>query len=240
MQNIQTINGIILARHNIGEADRLLIIFTREMGKISVIAKGSRKLKSKLAAHIEPLSIGRYQVVEGKTFYILTGAERKIYNEITENIDLYKDMSYIGELINLTYQEKESASELYDVVTSNFENMSSLSPQKRKILLRYLEMKILISLGYKPSFRLCKKCQGRISEKEHYHGDFEGIHCSDCGKSGKIISKDIVKILNLFQEDNDNIWLNINGIEDYNEELNEIIQPFLHAALPRLPKSLEL
>ncbi len=58
--------GIVLTRTNFGEADRILTILTPDHGKIRVMAKGVRKVKSKLAGGIELFSISNITYIPGK------------------------------------------------------------------------------------------------------------------------------------------------------------------------------
>lgn len=53
---LYTVEGIILKRKSTGEADRILTVFTKQSGKIRVIAKGVRKITSRRAGHIEVFS----------------------------------------------------------------------------------------------------------------------------------------------------------------------------------------
>ncbi|NCU30592.1 DNA repair protein RecO [Candidatus Saccharibacteria bacterium] len=74
MKNLRT-KAIILRRTNYGEADRILQLLTPQNGRISVIAKGARREKSKLAGGIELLSISDVNLVSGKgDMWTLTGA----------------------------------------------------------------------------------------------------------------------------------------------------------------------
>lgn len=50
---IYTVEGVILKRKSTGEADRILTVFTRQLGKIRVLAKGIRKIRSRRAGHVE-------------------------------------------------------------------------------------------------------------------------------------------------------------------------------------------
>ncbi|MGH7246436.1 MAG: DNA repair protein RecO, partial [Candidatus Levyibacteriota bacterium] len=50
------VEGIIIKRRNMGEADRVLTILTKDQGKMTIKAKGVRKIASKRASHIEPLN----------------------------------------------------------------------------------------------------------------------------------------------------------------------------------------
>jgi DNA repair protein RecO (recombination protein O) len=53
---VYTAEGIVLKRFNVGEADRILTVFTKRFGKIRVIAKGVRRITSRRAGHIEVFS----------------------------------------------------------------------------------------------------------------------------------------------------------------------------------------
>lgn len=68
--------GIILASDKYRESDRLLVIYTREHGKIRVISRGSRKMSSKLSPHLEPLDYVNLMLVNGKAFITLTGSSK--------------------------------------------------------------------------------------------------------------------------------------------------------------------
>lgn len=61
-----TTKAIILRRVDFGEADRILTLLTPDQGKISAIAKGSRRAKSKLAGGLELFSISNIHLIDGK------------------------------------------------------------------------------------------------------------------------------------------------------------------------------
>lgn len=69
--------GVILARKNFGEADRLLTIYTKDHGKISAIAKGVRRPRSKKAGHLELGNWCKVFVAKGKNIDLLTEVEVK-------------------------------------------------------------------------------------------------------------------------------------------------------------------
>src|SRR5258708_16354897 len=74
--------GILIARKNYSESDRILVLFTRGFGRTTVIAKGVRKLKSRKRGHIEIFSLIKFQAVNGSSMDILTEAE--IINDFSE------------------------------------------------------------------------------------------------------------------------------------------------------------
>src|SRR6185312_12554258 len=86
-----TVQAIILKRRNIGEADRILTVFTREQGKLQIKAKGVRKIASKRASHIEPLNKTSLTIYRGSGMPVLTEATS------TEQFsDIKTDLSKVG------------------------------------------------------------------------------------------------------------------------------------------------
>ncbi len=81
--------GIVLARTDFGETDRILTILTHDQGKIRAIAKGVRKVKSKLAGGVELFSISQITFIQGKTeIYTLTSTRlEKHFGNIVKDID---------------------------------------------------------------------------------------------------------------------------------------------------------
>lgn len=88
MKQIST-QTIILKRINFGEADRILTVITPDQGKISLIAKGARKSKSRLAGGLELFSVANVSYIEGKSDLKTAVSAQLIsyYGKIVENID---------------------------------------------------------------------------------------------------------------------------------------------------------
>jgi len=68
--------GIILASDKYREKDRMLTIYTKELGKVKVISRGSRKINSKLSPHLEPLDWVNLMLVNGRSLITLTGSSQ--------------------------------------------------------------------------------------------------------------------------------------------------------------------
>lgn len=236
-KNFKT-RGLILGRKNIGEADRLLTVFTEDYGKIKIIARGARKIKSKLAPHIEPLQLSRLEFVEGKTFYILTGAEREGMKDAFQSLDNYRIISYLYELTDLAFEEREPNKEIFKLLSEI--SQRKISGDKEDIICRYFELKLLGSLGFGADFLRCKKCGEELTEAPIYIGNFEGLLCKNCQGTGFRIDKDTLKILRFMSAQPLDRVLSVKDINSVNQELEKIITPFLHDILPRHPKSLRL
>lgn len=71
----QRVEAVVLRHSDWGEADRMLTIFTRELGKLRVVAKGARRPRSRKAGHLEPFTRVALLLARGREIWIVTQAE---------------------------------------------------------------------------------------------------------------------------------------------------------------------
>ncbi len=98
---IYIVHGIVLKRRNVGEADRIVSIFTKEYGKIRVIAKGIRRITSRRAAHLEVFRNVTVTLHKGKTLDIVTEAQSAaLFDTISSHVQKISFAYYLCELID--------------------------------------------------------------------------------------------------------------------------------------------
>lgn len=140
------VEGIILRRRNFGEADRILTVFSLQRGKISVVAKGVRRITSRRAGNVELLNQVSMYLFVGKGMPILTEAQSlQTFPKIKENLTLSTYAFHIIELIDKMTAENQENRILYQHLV---EVLSRLSTNPRQILIRAFEAKILSNLGF--------------------------------------------------------------------------------------------
>lgn len=156
MQGIK-VEGIILKRRDLGEADRILTVFTYQKGKILVLAKGVRRITSRRAGNVELLNRVLLYLHQGRNFLILTEASAlDTYQKLKEDLVMSAYAFHIIELVDrLTAENQENRSLYIELV----EALERLSANPRQILVRAFEAKILNSLGFL-SFREIREIGG--------------------------------------------------------------------------------
>jgi DNA repair protein RecO (recombination protein O) len=118
--------GFVLSRKNYGEGDRILILFTKDFGKISVMAKGVRKLTSKKRGGIEMFSQIKFSAVKGKSLDILT--EVQVINSLD---NLKKDLRkisvayYFCEVTSKVTREDERQIHVYELLEKYFNKLDT-------------------------------------------------------------------------------------------------------------------
>lgn len=138
--------GIVLKRRNFGEADRILTVFTLKSGKISVLAKGVRRITSRRAGNVELLNRVSMYLYKAKTFLILTEATSlNTYQKIKGNLTLSTIAFHIIELVDKLTAENQENGIIYGNLV---EVLKRLERNPRQILIRAFEAKILSNLGF--------------------------------------------------------------------------------------------
>jgi len=141
--------GIVLARRNYGEADRILVVYTKKLGKISLIAKGVRKPISKKRASLEIFSYIKFAAASGKNLDLITEVET-IDSFILIRQDLRKtSLAYFFmEAVGRTSHEGGPNHEVFDLLLKNLIILKKAS-QLKNIRLKFI-LDLLTVLGFWP------------------------------------------------------------------------------------------
>jgi DNA repair protein RecO (recombination protein O) len=145
-----TSEGIILARRNFGEADRILVLYTKNFGKISLLAKGIRRPKSKKRGHVEMFNKINFQAVIGHGLDLVTEAEViEDFEEIRGSLKKISLAYYLMEVVGRITHEGEENVKVYDLLLDTLQKLKSAKMLK-KLRLSFIT-DLLITLGYWPS-----------------------------------------------------------------------------------------
>jgi len=140
------IEGVVLKRRNFGEADRILTVFSLQRGKISVVAKGVRRITSRRAGNVELLNRVAMFLYQGKGMPILTEADSlDTFPKIKADLTLSTYAYHIIELVDKMTAENQENRILYEHLV---EVLKRLERSPRQILIRVFEAKILSNLGF--------------------------------------------------------------------------------------------
>lgn len=135
--------GVVLQRRNFGEADRIITVFSKSHGKVTLLAKGVRRLTSRKRGHVEVFSYIKFNVVQTHGMGILSEVETKAgFPKIRENLKKASLAFYLIEAIGRLSREEEENEKLFlltlDALTS-LEKTSRLTALKEKFVQRALE-----------------------------------------------------------------------------------------------------
>src|SRR5258706_13992290 len=113
-QRSYSTEAIILKRTDLGEADRIVTLFTPSKGKYHAIAKGTRRPVSKLAGHLELLSRSQLQMALGRNLDIITQAEgRENFLHLRGELWHMTCGFYLAELVDRFVEDSTPHREIY-------------------------------------------------------------------------------------------------------------------------------
>lgn len=150
MNQIAT-TAIVLARTNYGEADRIVSVLTPEYGKLRLMAKGVRRVKSKLAGGIELFSVSSITFIRGRSDIstLVSARLQKHYGHIVSDIGRVQ-LGY--ELIKLLNKitEDNAEREYFDLLEQSFQALDDVTIDEQLIRL-WFSAQLLRLGGHSPN-----------------------------------------------------------------------------------------
>jgi DNA repair protein RecO (recombination protein O) len=228
--------AVVLRHSDWGEADRILTLYTRQMGKVRGIAKGARKMRSRKSGHIEPFTRVNLQLARGREMFIVTQAEAiDPYLRLKDELVRVGYASYVIELLDrFTYDEDENPS-LFRLLTDTLSRLN-VEPDPT-LAVRYYEIRLLDLLGYRPQLFKCVSCEAEIrAEDQYFSASQGGVLCPKCGPSAadaRPVSMQALKYLRHLQRSSYTQASRARLTPNLNREMEQLMQYYLTYILER-------
>ncbi len=178
----------------LGEADRVLHLYTLDRGRIGAVAKGIRRTKSRFGARLEPLSHVEVMLHQGAgELQTVTGAQlKRSHHEVRE--DGYRlSVGLVGaEAMLRLFGEPEANPRAFEALTKFLDLLDELPertaerPALDPLALSF-QLKLLWLSGYLPHLTSCANCGG-VDELVGYSPQAGGAVCRACGSGSLSLS----------------------------------------------------
>lgn len=164
------------------ENDKLIWLFTEKLGKVSAVARGAKKSKSKLLPLSLPFCFGEFVLFRGNSMYSLNEGEiTDSFQSLLNDLNSLTYASYLCELIDIALVEEESNRELFKDFISTFYLLQN-NAVDFELLIRAFEIKVLIQSGYFFDLDKCVFCGKKITSSNYFNIQYLGGICSECEK----------------------------------------------------------
>jgi len=151
--SIYKTEGIIIKAADLGELDRLLFVYARGYGKISLRAISARKKESKLRGLLEPFTLGQFVLAKSKTIDIVTDFEvANSFSYLHKNLESLAYAYYFSELVDKLVTHAEADEDVWRLVRRVFEVLNQKRADLAEIRVMF-EDKLLEFLGH-PSLKI--------------------------------------------------------------------------------------
>jgi DNA repair protein RecO (recombination protein O) len=228
--------AIIIKKTKLGEADRILTMYTPGLGKIQGVAKGVRRPKSKLSGHLELLTYSQVTMAQGHNLDTITGSQTiNGFTPLKTDLWLTSYGLYITELVNQFTAERVEDERLFRLLLDTLQNLCQAN--NRELLLRYFEVHLLEETGYRPQLQECVTCH-RVLEPttNSFCARIGGIVCPSCAVNqpfSRPLSLNALKVLRFIQRNNFDTVGRLKIDTVLSLELENITRSFLKYLLER-------
>lgn len=223
------VEGIILKKQDLGEADKVLVVYTKELGKIKAKAKGVKKQTSKLAGDLDLFTKSNLFLARGKNLDIICHSEVLDYFlTIKKNLALLNCTFYISNFIDKIVLEGQKNIFLYNLLNRSF----YLLKEKKDptIVKKYFEICFLKYSGHQPELNHCVACHSNLKKDNFLSSNLGGMICSDClylDENALPVPLDLIKILRIFSQEDLKTIFRIKNINNYLKNLDNITAYFI-------------
>ncbi len=208
-----TTSAIVLHNSPFREYDKLVTLYTETHGKVTALARGTLKIKSKLAGHLEPLVHASCMIAQGRTFDVIAqSCAENVFSAIRENFLKTVTAHVALEAVNACTHEGLEDELIFNhlhcflVALEHTElNESGIARQMASMFL----YKLLKLLGHEPSIEKCAQCKRAVSDHllSAFNFSSSSLLCHECwnGSDGRgediLNGHDVLTLQNWVQYD---------------------------------------
>jgi DNA repair protein RecO (recombination protein O) len=201
-QRLYRTPAVILKRMDLGEADRIVTLFSRDEGKVRAVARGVRRTTSRSAGHLEPFTLSDVLLAVGRELDVVSQADTlDAFREIREDLELTTHAFYLTELVDLLTEDRSENRAVYEILVEGLRALRQTADAQLVLITFHLQL--LETLGYRPELRECVSCRRAIQpERNQFSAMLGGVICPSCGPaepSARAIGTSALKLLRFVQ-----------------------------------------
>jgi DNA repair protein RecO (recombination protein O) len=233
--------ALVIKKTKLGEADSILTFFTPYLGKIQGFAKSLRKPKSKMAGHLELLTHSTVSFSRGRgNIDTITGAQTiNSFFPLRNDLWLTSCGLYATELVHQFTAEHQENLPLYRLMLDTLERLCQ--EENKGLVLRYFELHLLESAGYRPQLQECVTCHKILEPTTNYFSPAAGgLLCPVCNLNQPFsytLSINAQKVLRLLQDTDYSVTAGVNVSDELIREIENVISGYFKYILERELKS---
>jgi DNA repair protein RecO (recombination protein O) len=175
--------AVVLKSADLGEADKIITMLTKDRGKVRAVARGVRRFRSRLVGGTLPFCFSDFLVYEGKSLDSISQCEIiESFMSLRDDLVKMAYASYIAELTSEFLPEGDVNEKVFLLILKTFRLMArGIDPET---LTRMYELRLLSFLGYNPEIDKCTCCGGEVLDDViRISPSYGGLVCSKCNSA---------------------------------------------------------
>jgi len=194
--------GVVLKRTDLGEADKILTIYSYSSGKLRAVAKGVRRPSSKLGGHVDEFAYSDMLLARGRDLDVVTQSQTiETFRGMREDLWRTSCGYYLAELVDCFTEDRIENRPLFELLVSTLQRVAR--GDDLFTIIRFFELHLLEMVGYRPELARCLGCQTEVKPEANYFSPrMGGVVCPDCGRheaTAQPISLGGLKVLRYLQ-----------------------------------------
>lgn len=179
------VEGVVIRSMDYGEGHRIIVLLTRQTGKISLMARGAKKTKSRYGSVTQLFTHGEYTFYSGRGLGNLRHVEViNSYHAIQQDIVKAAYAAYMAEMTDRMIEDKEAGERLFLQLLAGLDGITE--EKDADIILSIFKLFMLRYTGYSPSLDRCVNCEND-DQLVGFYARSGGVLCTECVSFGKSI-----------------------------------------------------
>ena len=232
---IYSTDAIVLNNKKFSDSSLICNLYSKDYGKLSIIAKGVRKVKNLNGAILQPLNHIHLIYYYKSKRNIQTYKEASIvqqYNNIANNYNKIILSSVILDIINYSSIEDNPCDIIFRLINKSLEKINSSNSHNIIYYFIFFNIQLLIYLGYKPLIKKCYNCNKTLNSGSLNHASGQ-LECSQCTNSKTKLDSHSIQLINQFFNTHIDKLHQLFKLDK--PSLNDINKYFFHYILHHIP-----
>lgn len=199
-------DALVLHTYKLGETDQIVVLFTRDFGKLRAVGRRSHSPRRHTASYYQPLMLLNAIVFgrPGQPLYRLQSVDIvQAFRPLHEDFQLLRCGLYMTELVDVATHEREPVTELFALFQQSLEQLTQTADPV--LLLRLFELHLSMTTGYTPQLLYCAHCTNDLQPQAcTFSPRLGGLLCPACAATARqtfTVSPEAIAYLRLAMED---------------------------------------
>ena len=180
-------DAFVLRTYKLGETDQIVVLFTRDFGKLRAVVRHSHSPRRYTASYYQPLMLLNAIVFgrPGQALYRMHSSDIvHALRPLHEDFSLLRCGLYMTELIDVATHEREPVQELFALLQQSLEQLTQTADPV--LLLRLFELRLLMATGYTPQLLYCAHCTSDLQPQAcTFSPRLGGLLCPACAATAR-------------------------------------------------------
>jgi len=183
-----TTEALVIGSMRYGEADRIVTLYTKDRGRLSAIAKGVRRTKSKVGGRLEPFTLVRASLFSGRTgsLYTVVGVDTlRTFQGVRDELFRLEEGARLFQAVRHLFPGEEGSVPAFNLLVRGIARLAETEDHAAAAsTILATRLKLLALLGYAPEMSACVAC-GREGPFYGFSTELGGVVCEPCGTGGE-------------------------------------------------------